>query len=194
MTMPGCLDERVRERILAEARGNPLALLELHTDLTPADVAGGYGLAEARPLTHRIESSFTTQLRELPSSTRQLLLIAAADPVGSAALLLRAAERLGLGVDDAAPAEAAGLMTIGTGCTSGTRWCARRSTGLPRWPIGDACIRRSPTRPIRDTTWSFGPGIARRRPPMPTNRSRTSSPAAPSGRGRGAASRRLPHS
>ena len=114
MTMPGCLDERVRERILAEARGNPLALLELHTDLTPADVAGGYGLAEARPLTHRIESSFATQLRELPSPTRQLLLIAAADPVGSAALLLRAAERLGLGVDDAAPAEAAGLMTIGT--------------------------------------------------------------------------------
>ena len=51
MTMPGCLDERVRERILAEARGNPLALLELHTDLTPADVAGGYGLAEACPMT-----------------------------------------------------------------------------------------------------------------------------------------------
>ena len=54
--MPGAIDERVRERILAEARGNPLALLQLHTGPTPAELAGGYGLAQSRPLARRIES------------------------------------------------------------------------------------------------------------------------------------------
>ncbi len=112
--MPGAIDERVRDRILAEARGNPLALLELHTDQTPAVLAGGYGLAEVRPLIGRIEGRFTTQLDGLPPATRQLLLIAAADPVGDATLLLRAAKRLGLGVEDAAPAEAADLIMIGS--------------------------------------------------------------------------------
>ena len=74
--MPGAIDERVRERILAEARGNPLALLQLRTGPTPAELAGGYGLAQSRPLARRIEGSFTVQLRELPRETRQLLLIA----------------------------------------------------------------------------------------------------------------------
>ena len=111
--MPGAIDDRVRERILAEARGNPLALLELHTGQTPAELAGGYGLAEVRPLIGRIEGRFTAQLDALPPASRQLLLIAAADPMGDATLLLRAAKRLGLGVEDAAPAEAAELIMIG---------------------------------------------------------------------------------
>jgi DNA-binding CsgD family transcriptional regulator len=114
VAMPGAIDERVRERILAEARGNPLALLQLHTGPTPAELAGGYGLAQSRPLASRIEGSFTVQLRGLPRETQQLLLIAAADPIGSPTSLWRAAERLGLGIDDATPAEEAGLIAIDT--------------------------------------------------------------------------------
>jgi DNA-binding CsgD family transcriptional regulator len=112
--MPGSLDDRIRERILAEAGGNPLALLQFHAELSPAELAGGYGFGDARPLTRRIESTFTAQLDALPTRTRQLLLVAACDPVGSSALLWRAGELLELGADDAAPAEAVKLITFGT--------------------------------------------------------------------------------
>ncbi|MGY4650721.1 helix-turn-helix transcriptional regulator [Mycobacterium sp. URHB0021] len=112
--MPGAIDERVRERILAEARGNPLALLQLQTGPTPAELAGGYGLAQSRPLARRIENSFSVQLRALPRETRQLLLIAAADPIGNPTSLWRAAELLGLGIGDATPAEEADLIAIDT--------------------------------------------------------------------------------
>ena len=156
MTMPGCIDERVRERILAEARGNPLALLELHTDLTPADLAGGYGLAEARPLTRRIESSFTTQLRELPSSTRQLLLIAAADPVGSADVVVarRRTARARRGRRRSGGSSGADRRSA-PGCISGTRWCARRSTGRDAVADRRRDIRHWPTRSIRDPTYEL---------------------------------------
>jgi DNA-binding CsgD family transcriptional regulator len=113
-TLPGPLDDRVRERILAEAGGNPLALLELPRGLTPAAAAGGFGLPGELPLTSRIERGFMRQLEPLPGQTRQLLLLAAAEPVGDATLLRRAAELLGLEADEAAPAEAAGLIDIGT--------------------------------------------------------------------------------
>src|SRR4051794_15254426 len=96
-TIPGPLDEHVRDRILAEAGGNPLALLELPRGLTPATVAGGFGLPRAMPLVSRLEQRFVGQLEELPESTRRLLLLAAAEPVGDVTLLLRAAERLGIG-------------------------------------------------------------------------------------------------
>jgi DNA-binding CsgD family transcriptional regulator len=112
-TLPGPLDERVRERILAEADGNPLALLELPRGLTPADVAGGFALPGAMPLTSRIQQGFVRQLEPLSVATRQLLLLVAADPVGDTRLLWRAAERLGIGPDAAAPAQAAGLLEIG---------------------------------------------------------------------------------
>jgi DNA-binding CsgD family transcriptional regulator len=112
--MPGRMDERVRERILAEARGIPLALLELPRASTPAALAGGYGLVgEAHPLAGRIEHSFGAQLQVLPPPTRLLLLVAAADPVGEAALLWRAAEKLGITVDAASSAETAELISIG---------------------------------------------------------------------------------
>src|SRR5919198_546024 len=112
-TVPGPLDERVRDRILAEASGNPLALLELPRGLTPTAVAGGLGVPGSMPLTSRIEQGFVRQLEPLPHQTRQLLLLAAADPVGDVTLLRRAAEVLGLEADEAAPAEAAGLIDIG---------------------------------------------------------------------------------
>jgi DNA-binding CsgD family transcriptional regulator len=107
------LDERVRNRIVAETRGNPLALLELPRAMTPAELAGGFGLPEAMPLASRIEQSFRRRLESLPPQTRRLLLTAAAEPVGDATLVWRAAERLGMGVEAAAAAEAAGLIEIG---------------------------------------------------------------------------------
>ncbi|HEY6891374.1 MAG TPA: AAA family ATPase [Solirubrobacter sp.] len=112
-TIPGPLDERVRDRILAEASGNPLALLELPRGLTPAAVAGGFGLPGSMPLISRIEQGFAEQLRPLPPDTRRMLLLAAAEPVGDVTLLRRAADLLGIEPAESAPAEAAGLIDIG---------------------------------------------------------------------------------
>jgi DNA-binding CsgD family transcriptional regulator len=111
--VPGRLDERVRDRIIAETRGNPLALLELPRGSTAAELAGGFGRPDARPLVSRIEQSFLRRLESLPAATQTLLLTAAAEPVGDVTLLRSAAERLGIGADGAAPAEAAGLIELG---------------------------------------------------------------------------------
>src|SRR4051795_8010013 len=107
------LDERVRDRIVAESRGNPLALLELPLGLAAGEVGGGFLVPGARPLASHIEQSFRRRLDVLPAQTRQLLLVAAAEPVGDPALLWRAAERLGLGADAAIPASEAGLLEVG---------------------------------------------------------------------------------
>jgi DNA-binding CsgD family transcriptional regulator/tetratricopeptide (TPR) repeat protein len=105
-------DERVRDRIIAETRGNPLALLELPRGLTPTELAGGFGVLEAQALTGRIEESFVRRLEQLPGDARRLLLIAAAEPVGDPLLLWRAAERLGIGPAAAEAAGAHGLVAI----------------------------------------------------------------------------------
>ena len=105
----GPVDERVRERILFETRGNPLALSELPRGFTPAELAGGFGLLDAMPLTGRLEQGFERRLEPLTIDTRRLLLVAAVEPVGDAHLLWRAADRLGIGADAATAAEAAGL-------------------------------------------------------------------------------------
>jgi hypothetical protein len=84
------LDERVRDRIVAETRGNPLALLELPRGLTPAELAGGFGLPDVQPLPARIEDSFQRRLAPLPAETRRLLLVAAAEPLGEPTLVWRA--------------------------------------------------------------------------------------------------------
>jgi DNA-binding CsgD family transcriptional regulator len=110
---PGRVDARVRDRFLAETRGNPLALLELPRGLTPAELAGGFGLPDARPLAHRIEQRFVERVATLPPVTQRLLLIAAAEPLGDASLLWRAAERLGITGDAGWPAEANGLLDLG---------------------------------------------------------------------------------
>jgi DNA-binding CsgD family transcriptional regulator len=112
-TVPGSLDVRVRDWILGEAGGNPLALLELPREQSTVAVPGGFGLSLEIPLTSRIEQGFVRQLEPFPAVTRQLLLLAAAEPVGDVTLLWRAAERLGIGPEVAAPAEAAGLVEIG---------------------------------------------------------------------------------
>jgi DNA-binding CsgD family transcriptional regulator len=109
----GPIDERVRERILAETRGNPLALLELPRGMTPAELAGGFALPEAIPLAGRIEQGFMRRLESLPADSRRLLLAAAVEPVGDVTLLWRAAERLGLAPGAVAAPEAAGLIEFG---------------------------------------------------------------------------------
>ena len=109
----GLLDERIRDRIVAETRGNPLALLELPRGSTPAELAGGFGILDALPLASRIEESFLRRIRTLPEETQRLLLAAAAEPVGNVTLLWRAAERLGIQADAAGPAEAEGLLELG---------------------------------------------------------------------------------
>jgi DNA-binding CsgD family transcriptional regulator len=110
--LPARLDERVLERIVAETRGNPLALLELPRGLTPAQLAGGFGLPGALSLSARIEESFTRRLALLPGDARQLLLVAAADATGDAALLWRAARRLGIPETAAAAVESGGLLLL----------------------------------------------------------------------------------
>ena len=93
-TVPFALDERVRDRILAETRGNPLALVELPRGLTPTQLAGGFGIPEARDLSKRIEISYARRLTTLPEHARHLLLVAAAEPVGDPLLLRGACDRL----------------------------------------------------------------------------------------------------
>ena len=111
---PGRLDEQVRDRVVAESRGNPLALLELPRGLAPAELAGGFELPEVTPLANHIEHSFLRQFESLPEETRRLLLTAAAEPVGDVVLLRRAATRLGLGAEAGAPAQRAGLIDLGS--------------------------------------------------------------------------------
>jgi hypothetical protein len=106
-------DERVRDRILAETRGNPLALLELPRGLTVTQLAGGFGLLGAQGLSGRIEESFIRRLEALPDDARRLLLLAAAEPVGDPLLLWRAAERLWIRPAAAEAAEADGLLAFG---------------------------------------------------------------------------------
>jgi DNA-binding CsgD family transcriptional regulator/tetratricopeptide (TPR) repeat protein len=108
----GRVDEAVRERILAEAHGNPLALMELPRTLTAAETATGIVQGTADSLTSRLEAGYRRRLEALPENTRTLLVIAAADPLGDPLLLLRAASHLGVGVEAADAAEAANLLEI----------------------------------------------------------------------------------
>jgi len=107
------LDEQVRDRIVAETRGNPLALLELPRGLTAAQLAGGFGLPGAQALSGRIEESFARRLGTLPEQAQRLLLLAAAEPTGDPLLVWRAAERLGIPVAVTADTETSGLLTLG---------------------------------------------------------------------------------
>ncbi|MGS0685157.1 ATP-binding protein [Nakamurella sp. GG22] len=102
--IPGRLDERVRDRLIAETRGNPLALLELPRGMSAAELAGGFALPDAAALPGRIEDHYVRRVLALPASTQRLMLLAAADPVGDATILWRAAQALDI---DRAAAEVA---------------------------------------------------------------------------------------
>ena len=107
---PGRFDTRVRDRIIAEARGNPLALRELPRSIEPGEIAGGVTLPTSSPLAGRIEESFLRRYASLQEPTRQLVLVAAAEPLGDASLLWRAALNLGLSAVDAPESEAEELV------------------------------------------------------------------------------------
>jgi DNA-binding CsgD family transcriptional regulator/tetratricopeptide (TPR) repeat protein len=111
--LPARLDERVLEQIVTETRGNPLALLELPRGLTPAQLAGGFGLPGALPLSARIEQSFERRLVRLPRDARRLLLLAAAEPVGDPAVLWRAGKLLGIPESAVHIVESDGLLVLG---------------------------------------------------------------------------------
>jgi hypothetical protein len=132
--LTGPLDARVRDRFIAETRGNPLALLELPRGLTPEQLAGGFALPGGMPLSGQLEESFRRQLGALPAQTRRLLLVAAADPSGDPLLVWRAAARLGIPARAATPAVEAGLVEFGARVRFRhplARWAAYRSASLP---------------------------------------------------------------
>src|SRR3954468_3770650 len=113
LAVPAPLDRRVHDQLIAEARGNPLALRELPRALSPEAIAGGFSLTRSMPLESRIEESLIAQLDPLPATTRLLLLLAAADPTGDPGLLWRASDELGLGPEDLDRAEKADALVVG---------------------------------------------------------------------------------
>jgi DNA-binding CsgD family transcriptional regulator len=111
--LTGPLDERVRDQIVAETRGNPLALLELVRGVSPAELAGGLGLPGSAPISGQIEEAFRRRVDALPAQTRRLVLVAAADPTGDPGLVWRAAGRLGIPGGAATPTAETGLLEFG---------------------------------------------------------------------------------
>jgi DNA-binding CsgD family transcriptional regulator len=111
--VPGPLDARVRDRVVAETRGNPLALVELPRGMSAAELGGGYDVPLVVDLPRRLEDNYLRQIAQLPAATRRLLVLAAADPVGDAVLVWRAAHRLGIGRGALEPAQEADLLQIG---------------------------------------------------------------------------------
>ena len=110
--VPGRLDDRVRDRIIAETGGNPLALMELSQRMSAAERAGGFAPPAAGDLPSRLEEQYLRRVAELPEATQRLILLAAAEPLGDATLLWRAAERLSTDPGALAPAAEAGLLEI----------------------------------------------------------------------------------
>jgi hypothetical protein len=111
--IPGRLDAHVRDRLVAETRGNPLALLELPKGMTAAELSGGYAVPDSRNLPGQLEEHFLRRHDALPEATQRLLLVAAADPTGEVALFWRAAQTLGIGREVAVAADAEQLVEIG---------------------------------------------------------------------------------
>jgi DNA-binding CsgD family transcriptional regulator len=112
---PGPLDERVRERLVAETRGNPLALLELVRGMTEAELGGGFARPAAALSSGLLADRYLARVRALPAPTQRLLTIAASDATGDPTLLWRAAQTVGLSHDTAEPARVEQLLEIGSG-------------------------------------------------------------------------------
>ncbi|MGP6177675.1 AAA family ATPase [Microbacterium sp. A196] len=111
--VPAPLDDEVRERIIAEARGNPLALVELPSRTPPTRFAGGFQEPDLSDVSSRVQTEYRNRVHGLPEESQMLLVLAAADPTGDPALLRRAADHSGIAPDSAAPAESVGLLEIG---------------------------------------------------------------------------------
>jgi DNA-binding CsgD family transcriptional regulator len=110
--LPGPVDDQVLQRLIAEAHGNPLALLEMPRGFTPTQLAGGFGLPGALPVSEQMVNSFTRRLMALPADAQRLLLVAAADPTGDLALVWRAARLLGISGAAAEAVEGEGLLAL----------------------------------------------------------------------------------
>ena len=182
------LDEQIRDRVVAETRGNPLALLELPRGLTATELAGGFGLLDAHSVTGRIEESFVRRLKRLSEPVRRLLLLAAAEPGGDPVLLWRAAERLGIG---AAPSTEGsdGLLSIGRHVTFRHPLVRSAVYGRPPRSSDGRFTWRWPRQPIGRPIRTGGLGIWRPPPPDPTKRLPWSSRARRGGRRRAVGSR-----
>ena len=111
--MVGGMDPRVRDRIVAETRGLPLAILEVPRSISSAELSGGFWISGKRSSPAAVEKGFVRRIQALPEKTQLLLLVAAAEPIGDAGLFLGAAAQLGVSVDALAPAEADGLIVFG---------------------------------------------------------------------------------
>ncbi len=145
--VPGLLDARVRDRVVAETGGNPLALLELPRGLNAAELASGFEIPVPTSLSDRLEELYLRRISALPEATQRLLLLAAADPVAEAALVWRAASQLGIDADALVPAEKAGLVEVGSH--------VRFSHPLVRSAVyraGSPADRRSAHRALASTT------------------------------------------
>jgi DNA-binding NarL/FixJ family response regulator len=109
----GRLDSQIADRIVAETRGHPLALVELAAQMTTAELAGGFALPDERGLVKRLEGHYVDRIRRLPRATQELMLVAAAEPLGDARVVLRAARQLNIEPGVLGPAETAQLLQIG---------------------------------------------------------------------------------
>ncbi len=107
------LDERVRDRIVAETHGNPLAIVEWTKGLTPAELAGGFGMPAHQEMMGQLEERFRRRFLDLPPPSQHFLTVAAAEPTGDPVIVWRAASGLGVDPRDAAPAVDAGLVELG---------------------------------------------------------------------------------
>ena len=192
--LTGPLDARVRDRIIADTHGNPLALLELPAGLTPAQLTGGFGPGSAVRLDGRIEESFARQLEALPAQTRRLVQLAAADPTGDPVLVWRAAGRLAIGAGAAGRRYRRDWQSSARECGSGTRWCVRRPTGRHRSRPGRSCTARWPGPPIRLPILTGGPGTAPRPRRAQMRKLPPNLSSAPAGRSAAVVSRRRPRS
>ena len=130
--VPGRLDDRIRDRIVGETRGNPLALLDLPRSLSATELEGGFGLLPATNLSRHLEDHYLRRASELPEASQRLLLLAAAEPTGDATLLWRAAHGLGIDKSSLAPAEDAELVEV-------------RSRARFRHPLVRSAVYRSAT-------------------------------------------------
>ena len=142
--VPFHLDEQVRDRILAETDGNPLALLELPRGLGPAQLAGGSGLVAMQPAPARIEQNFRRRLEALPADTRSLMLVAAASRPATRYCCGGRPSGSGSRLPPRSPLRATGCWRAVRRCASGIRWCARRCTPRHRCPSGRRCTGRWP--------------------------------------------------
>jgi hypothetical protein len=192
--IPGPLDDLVGERIVAETRGNPLALLELPQGLTPVELAGGFGLGGTLSLSGQIEESYQRRLETLPAETQRLLLVAAAEPVGDPVLVWRAATRIGVSVEAGDPAAAADLLEFGGRVRFRHPLVRSAVYGRRRPATAGGCTTPWLRRPTPRSTPTGGHGTGRRRRLPPTTTSPPSWSAPQAAPRRAAGWRRRPRS